>query len=130
MEVAVLSDRRVYATIPASDLARAQGWYAEKLGLRPRTVEEMGAVYDLGDGTGFLLYPTPNAGKAPNTLMTFASSNVGADVEALRGRGVQFEEYDFPGLRTVNGVAKIGDREAAWFKDSEGNILALGSSPD
>ena len=90
----------------------------------------MGAIYDLGGGTGFLLYPTPSAGQAPNTLMSFASSDVKADVKALRQRGVVFEEYDFPGLKTLDGVARIGERDGAWFKDSEGNILALGNSPD
>jgi catechol 2,3-dioxygenase-like lactoylglutathione lyase family enzyme len=123
----MLSDRRVYATIPAADLARAQAWYEQKLGLKPRVVEEMGAVYDLGGGTGFLLYPTPNAGKAPNTLMTFSSDNVRGDVTALRNRDVVVEEYDFPGLKTEDAIAKLGDREGAWFKDSEGNILALGT---
>lgn len=122
----MLSDRRVYATIPASDLERAKRWYAEKLGLKPRSDEPRGVVYDLGGGTGFLLYPTQAAGKAPNTLMTFSSSDVPGDVKALRGRGLTFEEYDFPGLKTVDGVAQLGDRQAAWFKDSEGNILAIG----
>lgn len=123
----MLSQRSVYPTIPASDLFRAQRWYEEKLGMKPRIVEEMGAIYDAGGGTGFLLYPTSYAGQAPNTLMTFFSPDVRADVVALRARGVVFEDYDFPGLKTVDGVAKLGDREGAWFKDSEGNILALGS---
>ena len=122
----MLADRRVYATIPAADLPRAQRWYEEKLGLKPRGNEAMGSIYDLGGGTGFLLYPTANAGQAPNTLMTFSSHDVPGDVAALRQRGVTFEEYDFPGLKTENGVAKLGDRQAAWFKDSEGNILAIG----
>ena len=122
----MLSDRRVYATIPAADIGRARRWYQEKLGLSARSSEEMGLIYDLADGTGFLLYPTPAAGQAPNTLMTFSSSDPRADVDALRRSGVVFEEYDFPGLKTVDGVATIGDRKAAWFKDSEGNILAIG----
>jgi catechol 2,3-dioxygenase-like lactoylglutathione lyase family enzyme len=122
----MLADRRVYATIPASDLPRAQQWYEEKLGLKSRGSEQMGAIYDLGGGTGFLLYPTTNAGQAPNTLMTFSSRDVPGDVTALRQRGVTFEEYDFPGLKTEGGIAKLGDRQAAWFKDSEGNILAIG----
>ena len=124
----MLSDRKAYATIPAADFARAQNWYEQKLGLKPRVTEPMGAIYDLGGGTGFLLYPTPNAGQAPNTLMSFGSVDVRADVAALRKRGVVFEDYDFSGLKTQDGVAKLGDREGAWFKDSEGNILALGTS--
>lgn len=122
----MLGDRQVYPTIPATDLGRAKAWYEAKLGLKPRAEETMGAIYEVGGGTGFLLYPTGSAGQAPNTLMTFSSTDVAADVAALRARGVVFEEYDFPGLKTENGVALIGDRHAAWFKDSEGNILALG----
>lgn len=122
----MLSARRVFPTIPAADIARARKWYEEKLGLKPRADEPMGLLYDLGGGTGLLLYPTPNAGQAPNTLATFSSSNVKDDVAKLRERGVRFEEYDLPGLKTVDGIATIGGRHAAWFKDSEGNILAIG----
>ena len=122
----MLSGRKVYPTIPASDLARARAWYEEKLGLSPRSEVTTGLVYDLGGGTGFLLYPTGAAGQAPNTLATFSSTDVKADVAALRARGVVFEDYDFPGPKTVDGVAAIGDGKAAWFKDSEGNILAIG----
>jgi len=116
----------MYATIPAADLDRARRWYQEKLGISPRAEEPMGVIYDLGGGTGFLLYSTPNAGQAPNTLASFESSDVRADVTALRKRGVVFEEYDMPGLKTVDGIASLGGRDAAWFKDSEGNILAIG----
>lgn len=123
----MLSQRRVYTTIPASDLDRARRWYEEKLGMKPSLVDATGATYSAGEGTGFLLYPTPNAGKAPATLMSFSSKDVRADVGILRKRGVVFEEYDFPGLKTDDGVARLGAREAAWFRDSEGNILALGS---
>ena len=122
----MLSGRSVYATIPAADLERASRWYEEKLGLHPVKREEMGLVYELGHGTGFLLYPTSNAGKAPNTLATFSSTDVRSDVAALKARGVVFEDYDFPGLKTEGGIARLGDRTAAWFKDSEGNILAIG----
>jgi catechol 2,3-dioxygenase-like lactoylglutathione lyase family enzyme len=122
----MLSARRVFATIPAADIERARRWYKEKLGLEPRAEEPMGLIYDLGGGTGFLLYPTPNAGQAPNTLMTFSSTDVRGDVTELRDRGVVFEDYDLPGLKTSNGIAMLGGRAGAWFKDSEGNILAIG----
>ena len=124
----MLSQRSVYTTIPASDVSRAQRWYEEKLGFKPRAIEPSGSMYDAGGGSSFLIYPTPNAGQAPNTLMSFASTDVQADVTALRARGVVFEEYDFPGLKTVQGVAKVGNIEAAWFKDSEGNILGISTS--
>ena len=124
----MLSNRKFYPTIPAADLDRAAKWYDEKLGLKPTKQELLGYTYEFGSGSGFLLYPTANAGQAPNTLATFSSSDVQADVEALRARGVVFEDYDFPGLKTENGIAAMGDdRYAAWFKDSEGNILAIGN---
>ena len=121
----MLASRKIYATIPAADMARAQKWYADKLGLVPRAIEPMGAIYDGGGGTAFLLYPTPNAGQAPNTLMTFSSTDMPGDVDALRRKGVVFEEYDFPGLKTEGGIARIGNRSAAWFKDSEGNTICV-----
>lgn len=125
-----MTDHRAYATIPASDLVRAKGWYKDKLGLVPTTEDPLGVMYRLGDGTAFMLYPTPNAGKAPNTLMSFASADVASDVRELRGKGVVFEEYDMPGLKTVDGIAEMGRYHAAWFKDSEGNILAIGDEPN
>jgi catechol 2,3-dioxygenase-like lactoylglutathione lyase family enzyme len=122
----MLSDRHVYATIPAADIARARQWYEDKLGLKPRAEEDAGLIYELADGTSFLLYPTSAAGQAPNTLASFGSKDVAGDVKALMGRGVVFEDYDFPGLKTVDSIATIGSRKVAWFKDSEGNILAIG----
>ena len=74
-------------------------------------------------------YPTANAGQAPNTLMTFAAKDLEADVQAMRDNGVVFEDYDFPGLKTEDGIAHIGASAVAWFKDSEGNILAISDDP-
>lgn len=124
-----LSDHRAYATIPAADLMRAKEWYKDKLGLTPASEDPFGLLYRLGEGTAFMLYPTPNAGKAPNTLMSFSSDDVMEDVRELRSKGVVFEEYDMPGLKTVDGIAEMGTYHAAWFKDSEGNILAIGDEP-
>lgn len=123
----MIKAKRIDATIPVADLARAVRWYREKLGLEPtRQDENMGAMYRLKDGTGFMLYPTPtNAGKAPNTLMGFEVPDVTAEVAALKKTGVVFENYDMPGLKTVEGVATFGDMHGAWFKDADGNILAL-----
>jgi catechol 2,3-dioxygenase-like lactoylglutathione lyase family enzyme len=125
----MINDRKVYATIPASDIDRAKRWYAEKLGLKPARENAAGIVYELGGGTGFLLYQTPNAGKAPNTLMSFEAKDIVADVRALKQRGVTFEEYDMPGLKTIDSIATLGNLRGAWFKDSEGNILAIGEGP-
>ena len=126
----MLTDHRAYATIPAADMTRAKSWYRDKLGLIPAMEDEMGCMYRLGGGTSFLLYPTPNAGQAPNTLLSFATDDVEAEVQDLRRHGVTFEDYDMPGLNTVNGVATMGKFHAAWFRDSEGNILAVGDEPN
>lgn len=121
----MLSGRKVYATIPTADLARAMQWYENHLGLSPSGVRDDGAMYDMGGGTAFLLYPTSSAGKAPNTLMSFESADARADIAALRDKGVTFEDYDFPGLKTENGVAKLGNTFGGWFKDADGNILGI-----
>jgi catechol 2,3-dioxygenase-like lactoylglutathione lyase family enzyme len=121
-----MMSRHVHATIPAADLARAKTWYKDKLGLTPTREETVGYIYDLEGGSGFMLYQTPNAGQAPNTLMTFESTNLRNDMAEMRQRGVRFEEYDMPGLKTVNAVAEMDGFHSAWFKDSEGNILAIG----
>ena len=125
----MFSAKRAYPTIPAADMKRAKRWYEEKLGLKPVSESEYGAKYDLDGGAGFMLYPTENAGKAPNTLMCFSSKDVESDVADLKKRGVKFEDYDVPGMKTVNSIATAGSMKGAWFRDSEGNILSVSSEP-
>jgi len=112
-------------TLPVEDLARARAFYAEKLGLRPsREVE--GALFYEGEGsTGFLLFPS-GARPSGHTQMAWFVKDIVASVAKLKSRGVVFEEYDFPGLKTNHGIADLGYEKAAWFRDSEGNLLALG----
>jgi catechol 2,3-dioxygenase-like lactoylglutathione lyase family enzyme len=124
----MFTDRRVFPTIPATDMDRAKRWYEDKLGLKPSSETMAGAMYELGGG-GFLLYPTVYAGKAPNTLMGIVSTDIEADVAALKKRGVVFEEYDEGELKTVNSIATLGNIKGAWFRDSENNILSIGSDP-
>ena len=125
----MLGSHRVFATIPATDMARAKRWYDEKLGLKPTAEAPEGVRYVLANGTGFLLYPTQFAGKAPNTLMGFETNDVEGDVAALKKRGVKFEEYNMPGLKTVNSIATMGSTKGAWFRDSENNILSIANPP-
>ena len=122
----MFADRKATAMLPAGDLARAKRWYEEKLGLKPaEDMGEMGAVYKLGDGTIAFLYPTQFAGTAQHTVMTFDSPDLVADMAEMRKRGVVFEEYDLPDLKTENGIASWDDVKNAWAKDSEGNILGF-----
>jgi catechol 2,3-dioxygenase-like lactoylglutathione lyase family enzyme len=122
----MLKERDIIAVLPAKDLARAQGFYRDVLGLEPSEVlDDENLIYRCGNGTSFLLYLTDNAGTAKNTQMGWGSDNIEKDVNDLRARGVTFEDYDFPGLKTENGIATTTAGKAAWFLDSEGNFLNL-----
>ena len=124
------SDKRVSAMIPASDYERAKNWYAEKMGLKPEMEDPNGAQYKMGNGTEFGLYPSQFAGTNKATCMGFLADDLQAEMDDLKANGVTFEEYDIPGVKTEGGIADFGNGErGAWFKDSEGNILALFESP-
>jgi catechol 2,3-dioxygenase-like lactoylglutathione lyase family enzyme len=121
----VLQDAPMYAYIPARDVTRARGFYEGKLGLKPAQEINGGVVYEFGDHTACFLYPTENAGTSKASQAFWEVSDVAREVADLKSRGVTFEEYDVPGMTTVNGIADAGGAKAAWFKDTEGNILAL-----
>jgi catechol 2,3-dioxygenase-like lactoylglutathione lyase family enzyme len=125
----MIKDRRAHTTLPALDMERARKWYEEKLGLTPATSTENGMIYTAFGGTRFSLYPTPNPTRGGHTQMGFTSDDIEADVAELKARGVAFEEYDFPGLRTEDSIAQTGDARAAWFKDSEDNIIGIVQLP-
>jgi catechol 2,3-dioxygenase-like lactoylglutathione lyase family enzyme len=127
-----LSDAPLFASLPAHDIARAMRWYEEKLGLKPTTdLGNAGQLYQTG-GTNWLLYQTPSAGTARHTLAGWAVPNIDDAMRELRGKGVVFEDYAFgdQGPNTENGVARDpAGGAAAWFKDSEDNILSLAELP-
>lgn len=125
----MFKDLRTHATLPAADMERARKFYAEKLGLTPAAETPGGLFYVAGGGTRFVLYPTANPNRGGHTQIGFITSDIRKEVGDLRDRGVVFEEYDFPGLKTENGVAKTGDTLAAWFKDSEGNLIGIVQLP-
>jgi len=119
----------VQATIPCSDLARAKSFYAEKLRLTPSSEDAEGASYDSG-GTPFLLFLSSGVASGTHTQMGWRVDDIEAEVRELRERGVQFETYDVPGFDAGTGIAQSGEGRSAWFKDSEGNLLALAQFPD
>ena len=122
----MLTDSDIMAVLPAKDIKRARDFYRDKLGLEPsNSTDDDNLMYRGGHGTGFLLYQTENAGTAKNTQMGWTTDNLEREMEELRGRGVVFEDYDQPGLKTENGVATSESEKAAWFLDSEGNILNI-----
>jgi catechol 2,3-dioxygenase-like lactoylglutathione lyase family enzyme len=112
------------ATIPAKDLEGTRKFYENVLGLEMVREDPAGISYRTGDSVLFL-YPTEFAGTAQHTLGGFSVSDIEAAVAELRAKGVTFEEYDMPGLKTVNGIAELGGEKGAWFKDPEGNILSV-----
>jgi predicted enzyme related to lactoylglutathione lyase len=95
------------------------------LGFTPSQEDAAGISYECGNGTSFVLYPSQFAGTAQNTAMGFLTNNLEAEVAELQARGIVFEEYDFPDLKTVNGIAQFPGGRVAWFKDTEGNILGV-----
>ena len=124
----MLHEFMCFAALPASDLDRARRWYSEKLGIEPAKDAGGGLQYEMGKGTGFLLYQSEFAGTNQATAMGWLVPDVDAELSDLRRRGVTFEDYDMPGLKTEDGVVTMPDgTKGAWFKDSEGNILSVGN---
>jgi catechol 2,3-dioxygenase-like lactoylglutathione lyase family enzyme len=116
---------RVTPILPAANMERAQRFYSDKLGLQPaEKMPDGSAVYQC-NGSRFTLYPSQFAGTAKSTAAMFETEDLDRDMRELRGKGVVFEEYDMGELKTRNGVATMGSIKGAWFKDSEGNILAI-----
>ena len=111
------------ATIPVGDLERAQAFYADVLGFEVVDVSEAGVLCRAGDGR-ILLYAS-SAPAPQHTLAGFEVEALEPVIETLTGLGVTFEDYDFPGLRTVGHIAWIGPERAAWFRDTEGNVLSI-----
>lgn len=120
----MLQNSPVYSYIPAIDLARARAFYEQKLGFRAKQEINGGVVYEFAKGTACFLYPTPNAGTSKASQFFWDVKDVESEVAELKARGVVFEKYDLPGT-DANGITTAGGAKAAWFKDSEGNILAI-----
>lgn len=121
----MLTDSPMFAYIPVANLARARQFYEEKVGLKPAREVAGGVAYEFANGTACFMYPTPNAGTSRASQAFWQVDDVEKEVAQLKARGVKFEEYDLPGLKTTNGIATGGGAKSAWFKDSEGNIMAL-----
>jgi predicted enzyme related to lactoylglutathione lyase len=120
----MLQRAAMYAYIPAKDVTRAREFYEQKLGFTPGAETAGGVVYEFGKGTACFLYPTPNAGTSQASQAFWDVEDVEAEVSELQRRGVALEKYDLPGS-DARGVVTAGGARAAWFKDSEGNIMAV-----
>jgi catechol 2,3-dioxygenase-like lactoylglutathione lyase family enzyme len=120
-----IRDSSIMPVLAVDDLDRAIGFYRDKLGLEVRRLaqDESSALVETGNSR-LLLYKSSYK-RGENTVASFLVEDVEGLVDDLRSRGVVFEDYDLPGLKTTNGVAVLGDLHSAWFKDSEGNTIAI-----
>jgi catechol 2,3-dioxygenase-like lactoylglutathione lyase family enzyme len=126
----MLSGARIGAIVPVNDLERAIDFYGQTLGLgtpeRDEIPENPGARFPVGGGELYI-YKSVGAGQSRHTLCAFEVDNIEQEVEDLRNRGVTFEEYDMPGMKTEKGIIQMsGDIKGAFFKDPDGNIIGVG----
>jgi catechol 2,3-dioxygenase-like lactoylglutathione lyase family enzyme len=121
----MLQQSPIFAYVPVKDLARARKFYEEKLGFSGGREQAAGVHYNCAKGTAFFLYVSGNAGTNRASQAFWTVQDLRAEMKALRANGVEFEEYDTPDFKTVDGVATGGGAMSAWFKDPDGNILAI-----
>ena len=121
----MLNQSEVHANIPASDLSRARSFYTQTLGLTPSAEDEYSITFPTPSGSWFQVYETSYAGTGQHTVAQWEVADIAGEVRDLKARGVAFEEYDLPGVEWQDGVASVPGGKAAWFKDSEGNIMCL-----
>lgn len=125
----MLRNAKVHPTISVVDLEKSKNFYSKILGLKELPWEiENHVQYEAGSGTLLTIYLRADPPKAENTTASFQVDDVESVVNELKKKEVQFEEYDFPGLKTINSVAAMGDKKGAWFKDPSGNILAISNT--
>jgi predicted enzyme related to lactoylglutathione lyase len=119
----MLQTSPMYAYIPVKDVTRARKFYEETLGFRVKRESGDGVVYEFANGTACFLYPTPNAGTSRASQAFWQVEDVEREVAELKAKGVTFEHYDMPGM--VGDFVTGGGAKTAWFKDTEGNIMAI-----
>lgn len=115
----------LHPVLPAADLARARTFYHDTLDLDPAEEVAGTLVYRPTPSSFFEIYETENAGTAKNTQMGWLTDDLDAEMTRLRERGVVFEDFEIPGMTTIDGVVTMDDAKAAWFRDSEGNFLYI-----
>jgi predicted enzyme related to lactoylglutathione lyase len=121
----MLKTAPISAYIPVTDIDRARRFYEVILGIQPKEEFGGGVVYECGNGTSFFMYRSAGAGTSKASYAFWEVDDVEAEVAELKARGVAFEQYDMPGIEMQNSIATAGGAKTAWFKDTEGNILAV-----
>jgi catechol 2,3-dioxygenase-like lactoylglutathione lyase family enzyme len=121
----MLSDSTVTTMLPVQDLQRARSFYEGQLGFLPEGPQPDGKFLYRCGGAVLALFPKEGGTKADHTAVSFEVRDIAASIRELQYAGVQFEDYDLPGLKTVDHVCVLGSEKAAWFRDTEGNYLCL-----
>ncbi len=121
----MLQKSPMFAYIPVKDMGRARQFYEQTVGLEPAEERAGGVIYQFGERTACFMYPTPNAGTSKASQAFWEVRDIEREVAELKRRGVKFEEYNMPGMKSVDGITIAPDAKAAWFKDTEGNTMAL-----
>jgi predicted enzyme related to lactoylglutathione lyase len=122
----MLTQAAVTTILPVMQMDRAREFYEKRLGLSPKGFAADGNfIFACGSGAMIALIPKPHGTRAEHTALSFEVRDVAKEVKELEGRGVAFEDYDLPGLKTVDHVCVVGSDRAAWFRDTEGNILCV-----
>ncbi|MEU4738830.1 VOC family protein [Actinosynnema sp. NPDC023658] len=123
----MLTATRTTTILPVSDPDRASRFYADQLGLTPLGggPGDGTRLFELGRGDALGLMPAEEGAQSGHTVLTFEVDDLESEIGDLQRRGVRFEDYDLPELKTVNHIAVLGSQKAAWFHDSEGNVLCL-----
>jgi len=122
----MLTNAPLTTILPVRDMERAREFYESKLGLKAVGLKPDGKfVYACGGGAVIALFPKEGGTKADHTAVSFQVPDIEAAIRELKSAGVIFEDYDFPGLKTVGHVCVLGAEKAAWFKDTEGNYLCI-----
>ena len=123
----MLSEGQAAATLAVSDMGRARKFYADTLGFAVKMESEGGTIFEAGQGTAIFVYQSQFAGTNKATAVSFNVTDFDGTIADLRQRGVTFIDYDFPGLKTENGVAQTPEGPGAWFADPDGNLIAVTS---
>jgi catechol 2,3-dioxygenase-like lactoylglutathione lyase family enzyme len=121
----MLSDAMVVPTLAVKDIEVAKKFYGETLGLKQLDENLGGVRYECGKGSQLFVYPSHYAGTNQATAAGFHVQDVRAAVGELEAKGVTFEQYEMPGMTRDGAVHSMEGFNTAWFKDPDGNILAL-----
>jgi catechol 2,3-dioxygenase-like lactoylglutathione lyase family enzyme len=121
----MLGDCRAYAMIPVHDLPRARSFYQDTLGLKVREERDGDVLFECADGTAFGVFASQGRTSGTHTQLAFMCDDIEAEVADLRGRGVEPEDVDMPGVAMRDGVYELDGERGVWFRDPEGNLLAL-----